>query len=109
QQAAPVLNPYAPGAAKAIRSQPSGLLAAAYDNMGRPREAGESYENGCTEDRLDSLKAQMLSDAGRAWTIAADTSRALEAYRRIVKDFPKEATVTEAKVRMAELTKGTVS
>src|SRR5207247_968567 len=81
----------------------------AFENMGRPREAGEAYENGSTAARLDFLKAQMLSDAGRAWTIAADTSRALAVYRRIVKDFPKEATVTEAKVRMAELTKGTVS
>ena len=109
QQAVQVLKDYAPGAAKAFRAQAYGLLGAAYENMGRPREAGEAYENGSTAARLDFLKAQMLSDAGRAWTIAADTSRALAAYRRIVKDFPKEATVTEAKVRMAELTKGTVS
>jgi len=109
QQAVQVLKDYAPGAAKAYRAQAYGLLGAAYENMGRPREAGEAYENGSTAARLDFLKAQMLSDAGRAWTIAADTSRALAAYRRIVKDFPKEATVTEAKVRMAELTKGTVS
>src|SRR6266571_8402476 len=109
QQAVQVLKDYAPGAAKAYRAQAYGLLGAAYENMGRPREAGEAYENGSTAARLDFLKAQMQSDAGRAWTIAADTSRALAVYRRIVKDFPKEATVTEAKVRMGELTKGTVS
>jgi hypothetical protein len=77
--------------------------------MGRPREAGEAYENGSAAARLDFMKAQMLSDAGRAWTTAADTAKALEVYRRIVKDFPKETTVTEAKVRVAELTKGAVS
>src|SRR6266566_918213 len=93
----------------ASRELQSARYAFENQNMRRPREAGEAYENGSTAARLDFLKAQMLSDAGRAWTIAADTSRALAAYRRIVKDFPKEATVTEAKVRMAELTKGTVS
>ena len=109
QQAVQVLQDYAPGAAKAFRAQAYGLLGAAYENMGRPREAGEAYENGSAAARLDFMKAQMLSDAGRAWTTAADTAKALEVYRRIVKDFPKESTVTEAKVRMAELTKGTVS
>jgi len=109
QQAVQVLQDYAPGAAKAFRAQAYGLLGAAYENMGRPREAGEAYENGSAAARLDFMKAQMLSDAGRAWTTAADTAKALAVYRRIVKDFPKESTVTEAKVRMAELTKGTVS
>ena len=109
QQAVQVLKDYAPGAGRAYRAQAYGLLGAAYENMARPREAGEAYENGAAAARLDFLKAQMLSDAGRAWTNAADTAKALAAYRRIVKDFPKEGTVTEAKVRLAELTKGTVS
>jgi hypothetical protein len=77
--------------------------------MGRFREAGETYENGAAAARLDFLKAQMLSDAGRAWTSAADTAKAIAVYRRIVEDFPKEGTVTEAKVRLGELTKGAVS
>src|SRR6266480_3168378 len=109
QQAVTVLKDFAPGAGQAYRAQAFGLLGAAYEDMGQPRQAGEAYENGSAAARLDFLKAQMLSDAGRAWTSAGDTARALAAYRRIVKDFPKEATVTEAKVRMAELTKGTVS
>jgi hypothetical protein len=55
---------------------------------------------------MDFLKAQMLADAGRAWVAAGDTAKALEAYRRIVKDLPKEGAVTEAKVRLGELTRG---
>jgi len=51
----------------------------------------------------------MLSDAGRAWTNAADTSRAVADYRRIVKEFAKEGIAGEAKVRLGELTKGTAS
>jgi tetratricopeptide (TPR) repeat protein len=109
QQAVEVLRDYAPGAGRAFRAQAYGLLGAAYENMGRPREAGEAYEKGAAAARLDFLKAQMLSDAGRAWTSAGDTAKAIAAYKRIVNDFPKEGAVTEAKVRLGELTKGTVS
>ncbi len=109
QQAIAVLKDYADGAPGAYRAQAYGLLGAAYENMGRPREAGEAYENGSAAARLDFLKAQLLSDAGRAWTSAGDTTRAIAAYRKIVKEFPKEGMANEAKVRLGELTKGTVS
>jgi tetratricopeptide (TPR) repeat protein len=106
QQAIDVLKDYASGAGKAYRSQSYGLLGAAYENLGRWRDAAEAYENGATAARLDFQKAQMLSDAGRAWTTAADTAKAVADYRRIVKDFSKDGNVTEAKVRLAELTRG---
>ena len=109
QQAVTVLKDYAGGAGKAFRAQAYGLLGAAYENLGRFREAAAAYENGSAAGRLDFLKAQMLSDAGRAWTAAGDTAKAVAAYRRIVKDFAKEAAAGEAKVRLAELTKGAVS
>jgi tetratricopeptide (TPR) repeat protein len=109
QQAVAVLKDYAGGAGKAYRAQAYGLLGGAYENMGRFREAGEAYENGSAAARLDFQKAQLLADAGRAWTIAGDTTKAVATYRRIVKDFPKEGAAGEAKVRLAELTKGTVS
>src|SRR5712691_1102541 len=109
QQAVAVLKGYADGAPGAYRAQAYGLLGAAYENMGRSREAGEAYENGSAAARLDFLKAQLLSDAGRAWTSAGDTTRAVAAYRKIVRDFPKEGMASEAKVRLGELTKGTVS
>jgi tetratricopeptide (TPR) repeat protein len=109
QQAIDVLRDYAPGAGKPYRGQAYGLLGAAYENLGRFKDAGEAYETGSSAARLDFLKAQMLSDAGRAWVAAADTTRAIAAYRHIVKDFPKEGAVTEAKVRLAELTKGSAS
>jgi tetratricopeptide (TPR) repeat protein len=104
-----VLRDNAPRAGRAYRPQAYGLLGAAYENLGRFREAGEAYENGSAAARLDFQKAQLLSDAGRAWTIAADTARAIDVYQRIVKDFPNDGAVTEAKVRLGELRKGTVS
>ncbi len=101
EQAVAVLKDYADGAPRAYRAQCYGLLGAAYENMGRL--------SGSAAARLDFLKAQMLSDAGRAWSNAGDTTRAVAAYRRIVTDFAKEGMANEAKVRLAELTKGTVS
>jgi tetratricopeptide (TPR) repeat protein len=109
QQAIDVLRDYAPGAGSAYRAQAYGLLGAAYENMRRPREAADAYEKGSEAARLDFLKAQLLSDAGRAWINAADTAKAIATYQRIIRDLPKEATATEAKVRLGELTKGTLS
>src|ERR1700752_831000 len=109
QQAIKVLGDYAPGAGRAFRAQAYGLLGAAYENSGRFREAAEAYEKGSAAGRLDFQKAQLLSDAGRAWTCAGETAKAIAAYKRIIKDFPKEGMVTEAKVRLGELTKGSAS
>lgn len=107
QQAVTVLKDFAPGAPQAYRAQAYGLLGNAYEDLGQPRAAGEAYENGSAAARLDFLKAQMLSDAGRAWTTAGDTARAVADYRRILKEFAKEGIAGEAKVRLGELTKGT--
>jgi len=109
QQAIEVMRSYAPGAGRAFRAQAYGLLGAAYENTGRFREAAEAYEQGSAAARLDFQKAQLLSDAGRAWTSAGDTAKAIAAYKRIINDFPKEGMVTEAKVRLGELTKGAAS
>lgn len=108
QQAVDVLRDFAPGAGNAYSAQAYGLLAASYENLGRHREAAEAYQAGADKARMDFLKAQMLSDAGRAWVSAGDTTRAIAAYRRIVDQLSKETNVTEAKVRLGELTKGTL-
>jgi tetratricopeptide (TPR) repeat protein len=109
QQAVEVLRDFAPGAGKAYRSQAYGLLGAANENLGRFRDAAEAYQSGVDAARLDFLKAQMLSDAARAWVAAGETSKGIANYQRILKDFSKEGAATEAKVRLGELTKGTVS
>src|SRR5260221_11704566 len=109
QQAVAVMKDYAPGAGSAYRAQAYGLLAGGFENMGRFREAGEAYGNASAPARPHFLQAQFLSDAGRAWTVAGDTAKAVADYQRILKDFAKEGAATEAKVRLGELTKGTVS
>jgi tetratricopeptide (TPR) repeat protein len=106
EQALAVLQDFAPSAGAAYRAQALGLLGAAYETLGRFREAAEAYEAGAGRARLDFLRAQMLADAGRAWTTAGDTTKAVADYRRIVKELSKTPAVTEAKVRLGELTKG---
>jgi tetratricopeptide (TPR) repeat protein len=107
QQAIEVLREFAPGAGSAYKAQAYGLLGAAYENLGRTRDAAEAYQTAAEHARLDFFEAQLLSDAGRAWTAAGDTAKAVAAYRRIVQELPKTGPVTEAKVRLGELTKGT--
>jgi tetratricopeptide (TPR) repeat protein len=107
QQAVDLLRDFAPSAGAAFRAQAYELLAAAYENLGKAREAAQAYQAGAEHARMDFLKAQLLSDAGRAWAAAGDTGKAVAAYRRIVDELPKEMAVTEAKVRLGELTKGT--
>jgi tetratricopeptide (TPR) repeat protein len=106
QQAVELMKDWAPRAGAGFRAQAYGLLGAAYENLGKARDAAEAYQNGAERARMSFLKAQMLSDAGRAWAAAGDTTKAIAAYRRIVDDMPKEAAVTEATVRLGELTKG---
>ena len=109
QQAVEVLRDYAPGAGGAYRAQAYGLLGAAYENLGRFQEAAAAYDTGAEAARFDFLKAQMLSDAARAWVAAGDSAKAIANYRRILKDFADAAIATEAKVRLAEITKGAAS
>jgi tetratricopeptide (TPR) repeat protein len=106
QQAIDLLKKFAPGAGKDFQAQAYGLLGAAYESAARPKEAAEAYEQGAAVARFSFLKAQYLSDAGRAWVTAGDTAKALVAYGTIVGKMDSTTSVVEAKVRIGELTKG---
>jgi tetratricopeptide (TPR) repeat protein len=106
EQAVQVLRDFAPNAGPAYRAQAYGLLGAAYENLGRSSDAATAYEEGSRRALWRFLAAQLLSDAGRAWTAAGDTGRAVAAYQRIVLEYDGTAQVTEAKVRVGELTRG---
>ncbi len=106
QQAIGVLKRFAPDAARDYRSQAFGLLGAAYENAAHPKDAAEAYVQAAEAAQFPFLRAQYLSDAGRAWVAAGDTAKALEAYRTITTKLDSTAAVTEARVRIGELTKG---
>jgi len=106
QQAIDVLQRSAPKADKYFRAQTYALLGAAYENALRPKEAATAYETAATAALYPFLRAQFLSDAGRAWLAAGDTAKALVVYRTIAEKLDSTTAAGEAKVRLGELTKG---
>jgi tetratricopeptide (TPR) repeat protein len=107
-QVVQLLGDFAPSTSPQYRAQAYGLLGAAHENLGRPRDAAEAYERAAQAARMDFLEAQFLSDAGRAWVAAGDTAKGVASYRRIVEQLPETPAVVEAKVRLGEITKGTL-
>ena len=106
QQAIALLKRFAPDAGKAYQAQAYGLLGAAYENVAHSKEAAEAYQRAADAARFPFLRAQFLSDAGRAWVAAGDTVRALAAYRAVTEGADSSGAAIEAKVRIGELTRG---
>ena len=106
QQATALLKRFAPGAGKAYQAQAYGLLGAAYENVAHHKDAADAYQRASEAARFPFLRAQFLSDAGRAWVAAGDTTRALAAYRAISEGADSSGAAIEAKVRIGELTRG---
>src|SRR5258705_7179486 len=90
QQAVDLLRDFEPSAGTAFRAQAYELLGAAYENVGKAREAAPASQAGSEPARRDFMKVQLLSDAGRAWGAAGDAAKGVAAYRRIVEELPKE-------------------
>jgi tetratricopeptide (TPR) repeat protein len=106
QSAIELLRRFAPAASREFRAQAYGLLGGAYENVAHPKEAAEAYQQAAETAPMPFLRAQFLSDAGRAWTTAGDTGKAVAAYQEIVTKLDSTNTVMEAKVRLGELTRG---
>jgi outer membrane protein assembly factor BamD (BamD/ComL family) len=83
-----------------------GLLGASLENAKRYAEAGQAYIQASNSAEVDYLKAQYLVDAGRAYREGAKTADAVRAYRTVVEKFAGTPSLTEAQVRLAELTDG---
>lgn len=83
-----------------------GLLGTALENAKRPGEAAEAFRNASRSADLEYLKSRYLIDAGRAFRAAGKNADAVAVYRAVIDSFPESASVTEAKVRLAELTDG---
>jgi tetratricopeptide (TPR) repeat protein len=106
QQAIDLLKRFAPSVGVLYRAQAYALLGAAYDNAGHFKEAAEAYDLAASHAQYPFLKAQFLSDAGRAWVTFGDTAKALGAYRIITSQTDSTVPVAEAQVRIGELTRG---
>lgn len=106
QQAIDLLKRFAPSAGVHFKAQAYGLLGAGFENAGQFKDAAGAYEEAARAAMYPFLKAQNLSDAGRAWVAAGDTARALEDYRTITTKMDSTAGAVEAHVRIGELTRG---
>ena len=85
-----------------------GLLAAALENAGQHAEAAEAFKRAAAAATVGYLKAEYLVDAGRAYRNAGKSAEAQAAYREVIEKYDATTSVTEARVRLAELTGGKV-
>jgi TolA-binding protein len=84
----------------------SGLLGAALENARKWSDAGDAFTSAARAADLDYLRARYLVDAGRAYREGGKTTQAVAAYREVIQKYPKTNSLTEAQVRLAELTDG---
>ena len=84
----------------------NGLLGAALENARKFEDAGDAFAAASRTADLTYLKARYLLDAARCYREAGKTQQAIAAYRDVIQKFSKTASVTEAKVRLSELTDG---
>lgn len=83
-----------------------GLLGAALENARKWSDAGDAFSNASKAADLPYLRARYLVDAGRAYREGGKTQEAIAAYREVIQKYPKTSSLTEAQVRLAELTDG---
>ncbi|MEO7985456.1 MAG: tetratricopeptide repeat protein [Gemmatimonadales bacterium] len=91
---------------KQFQAPANGLLGAALENSRKWSDAGDAFSHASDVADLDYLKARYLIDAGRTYTLGGKKDKAAAAYRTIIEKYPKSTSLTEAKVRLAELTGG---
>ncbi len=84
----------------------TGLLAAALENSKKWIEAANAYTQASNASDVEYLKAKYLVDAGRAFREGGKLEDAAKAYRTVLQKYPKTPSVTEAEVRLAEVTDG---
>ena len=91
---------------KVYKVPAQGLLGEALENAGRPEEAGAAYLGAAEDAEVDYLKAQYLLSAARAYANAGKVEEAVKALQTIIDKYSKTTALTEARVRLAELTQG---
>lgn len=79
------------------------LLGTALEQAGRPAEAARAYEEASALWPYEYLRAQSLLEAGRAFRLAGDTTRAVAAYRSVLDQYAETPSLLEAQLRLGEL------
>lgn len=89
-----------------FRAAAGALLGAALENSGRPAEAGDAYKAASDAATLDYLKADYLIQAARAYANGGKQPEAVASLKTIVDQYGETPALTEAQVRLSELTAG---
>mgnify|MGYP001174071349 CR=1 FL=1 len=84
----------------------NGLLGTSFEMARKWPDAADAYMRASEAAEVEYLKASYLLDAGRAYLAADKKDEAAKAYRTIIEKHPKSSSMTEAQVRLAELTGG---
>lgn len=88
---------------KAYASPANGLLGTALENTGKYAEAAAAYRKASDEADIPYLKATLLLDTGRALNLAGKPDEAKAAYQEVVDKYTETAALSEAQVRLSEL------
>lgn len=86
-----------------VRASALALLAAALEQQGKMREAGDAYRRAAAAEPQDFLKVEYLTDAGRTLVAGGDSSAAKNAYAQVLSQYGDLPQSAEARVRMAEI------
>lgn len=84
-------------------SPANSLLGTAYENVGKFPEAETAYRKASDIATVEYLKASALLDAARAALLANKADEAKAIYNEIITKYSKSGAMTEAQVRLAEI------
>lgn len=79
------------------------LLGAAFENLAKPGDAAQAYQQAATTQSLDFQKGDALLAAARAWAAAGNRDQAVAALRTILEKYPTTASYPIAELRLAGL------
>jgi TolA-binding protein len=82
------------------------LLGTANENLGKFAAAETVYRKAADLATADYAKAADLMDAARASRLAGKADDAKSLYQQIIQKYPKSGVLSEAQVRLSELTAG---
>ena len=85
-------------------SPANGLLGTALENTAKYDQAAAAYRQASDLAETDYLKAALLMDAGRATRLAGKPEEAQALYQEILDRYGETGVVSEARVRLNELT-----
>ncbi len=84
----------------------NGLLGTSLEMARKWPDAADAYTRAYEAADVEYLRGRYLLDAGRAYLEAGKKEEAATAYRTLIQKHPKSSSMTEAQVRLAELTGG---